>query len=1291
MGTIQFLGLQSGIDANAIITELVQLRRGPIQAMEQARDNLVFNRSVVQSVNSQLLRFNNMLFNLTLETTFKSRLVTSSADNLVSATGSVGASVGSHSISVSQLARASRVSSGVSGNLITRSVYLPPTNTAGINSITVNGAYQTRGAAASTLIKDTVQAGIGSAAITAGDTITISGNLKDSTAVAGTFTFAGDSTDTLGRLAQTIVSVFQGEVTASVGQRGEIILAEADPTVAGDITFNTTVSPYGIQFHDNDFSGSTLAIGAGNARAGGGAVAQQLTNTKTYTVGGAPATGATDLATLDQITGTLDNGDIIRITGANPDGSLINGGTGTYDFTYGVTGTTLAQFLAGVNGAYTNATLTLDSGRLVLTDTAGGTSQTAISLSFVDGAPNTTSFSVGSFVTTRAGAAQTAQVITTGPSTVEVTGKYFISGTQGKAGRLYGSTTVLDPSNTLGSYGVTVFNQLAIDPDGTGSQEFILVQGLSADSSVQDLVDAINEQVPTVTAQLVAVSGSYRLEIQANGGGRDLRVIDGLGGILDTLISIGATDLQSSTNDGTNTFAATSNNSDYTMTATQSTSGGAVIRTAATGVDGASTTRLIIGATVNAVSPGNGVAVAVTGKYEVLNTSPALSSVRFSAANIAASPTTKVPPIDIYASLAGAGFAITPQNSSASPGNHTDGTLVINGVSITVGDVTTTTVHEVMAQINSSGAGVAIRYDGGLNRFIMERNDLSSSGFTFGGTGNTSNLWTILGLTDDAGGYTIAGQADRKADPTVPLSDSGLTVTPTSGVFTVNGVAIYVDAGVDSLNDVIDRINNSQAGVTASYDEAADKFVLAQDLTKNPTATQIEVGAATDTSSFLAAMRLLPYTGYSWDVGSERQDAVFTVDEVEYTRATNTVSDIVSGVTFNLKGATSSPVTVDVAADTEKAITALLDFIVEYNTTIDQVNQQPLTKSEREELVPLDDDALATMTLDEMDEYNTRRNELRQRDFASRDSSMRDIARKIREMVLGLVSNDGAYRSIAQLGMATSSVGASADEARENRGMLLSPTTDREILEATLRNNQVLLSALSDSADDVHKLFATAVQSRVTATGSANLSSGISVGTSLRFTIGDGSGASAEVQFTPGNYNASTVLNRISSALVEAGLGSSILPYYDANYLLNFTSTRTDRSAEISLTDLSYGGDSLLTRLGVQPGTYLGINPFVYGGTAARTRNYVQNLTGIQGAIFERLRTGGAFDRQILNYEDSISRAEETLEAYETRLRNQFVSLETQLAKISSISQYVEAYLAATIAAAGNQNSSSST
>ncbi len=1290
MGTVQFLGLQSGIDANTIISELVNLRRGPIRAMEEARDNLLFNRSVVQAVSSQLLRFNNQLFNLTLEATFKSRLVTSSAENLVSAIAEVGASTGSHSISVSQLARASRVSSGVSGNLITRSVYLPPTNTAGINSITVNDTYQTRGATANTLIKDTVQAGTGSAAITAGDTITISGKLKDGTPVSGTFTFAGDSTDTLGRLAQTIAAVFQGEVTATIGQRGEIILTESDPTVAGDITFNTTASPYDIQFNDSDYSGSTLAIGPGNARAGGGSVAQQLTNVQAYTVGGAPATGATDIANLDQITGTLDSGDIIRVTGTNPDGSLINGGTGTYDFTYGVDGTTLTQLLAGVNGAYTNATLTLDSGRLVLTDSAGGTTQTTISLSFVDGAPNTTSFSVGSFITTREGANQTAQLVTTGPFTVEVTGKYYISGTQGKAGRIYGSTSILDPSNTLGSYGVTVFNQFAIDPDSTGSQEFILVQGLSADSSVQDLVDAINEQVPTVTAQLVAASGSYRLEIQANQGGRDIRVIDGLGGILDTLVSIGATDLQSSTDDGTNTFAASTSNSHYTMTATQRTTAGTLIRTAATGVDGASTTRLIIGATVNAVAPGNGVAVATTGKYEVLNASPANSSVRFGADNIASSPTTRVPPIDIYAPLASAGFAITPQNASASPGNHTDGTLVINGVSITVGSVNTTTMHEVMAQINSSGAGVTIRYDGALNRFVVERNDNSSAGFTFGGAGNTSNLWTILGLTDDAGGYTIAGQADRKTDSTVPLSASGTTVTPTSGVFSINGIAIYVDAGVDSLEDVIERINQSQAGVVASYDAAADKFILAQDLSKNPTASQIKLGAPTDTSNFLAAMRLLPYTGYSWDVGNERKNAVFTIDGVDYTRTTNTVDDVVSGVTFTLKGTTDSPVTVDVAPDTERAISTLLDFIVEYNTTIEQVNQQPLSKSEREGLEPLGDDALATMTLDEIDEYNTRRNELRERDFISRDSSMRDIARKIREMILGVVSNEGAYRSLADIGLSTVNVGTSAEEARTNKGMLLSPTTDREILEATLRNNQTLLAALSENADDVHKLFATAVESRVNATGSADLSGGIAVNTSLRFTIGDGSGATAEVQFTPGTYNASTVLNRISSALAEAGLGNRILPFYDANYLLNFTSTRTDRPAEITFADLSYGGDSLLALLGIQPGSYLGIPPMTYGGTAARTRSYVQNLTGIQGAIYERLRTGGAFDRQILNYEDSIQRAEESLEAYETRLRNQFVSLETQLARINDVAQYVQAYLAAQIAAAGSQNNTSS-
>lgn len=82
-----------------------------------------------------------------------------------------------------------------------------------------------------------------------------------------------------------------------------------------------------------------------------------------------------------------------------------------------------------------------------------------------------------------------------------------------------------------------------------------------------------------------------------------------------------------------------------------------------------------------------------------------------------------------------------------------------------------------------------------------------------------------------------------------PNLQPGLAVT--SGSFRVNGVAINVLAS-DSINAVLTKITDSAAGVTATYDAAAERVVL----------TQKTEGAAptitldNDTSGFLAAAKL---------------------------------------------------------------------------------------------------------------------------------------------------------------------------------------------------------------------------------------------------------------------------------------------------------------------------------------------------------------------------------------------------------------------------------------------------
>ncbi len=82
-----------------------------------------------------------------------------------------------------------------------------------------------------------------------------------------------------------------------------------------------------------------------------------------------------------------------------------------------------------------------------------------------------------------------------------------------------------------------------------------------------------------------------------------------------------------------------------------------------------------------------------------------------------------------------------------------------------------------------------------------------------------------------------------------PNLESGQNVT--TGSFQINGVEIDV-WGDDTINTVLDRINQSDAGVTAIFDAATEKLLLTQ---KTPGPAQ-EIVLENDTSGFLAAVKL---------------------------------------------------------------------------------------------------------------------------------------------------------------------------------------------------------------------------------------------------------------------------------------------------------------------------------------------------------------------------------------------------------------------------------------------------
>jgi flagellar hook-associated protein 2 len=84
-------------------------------------------------------------------------------------------------------------------------------------------------------------------------------------------------------------------------------------------------------------------------------------------------------------------------------------------------------------------------------------------------------------------------------------------------------------------------------------------------------------------------------------------------------------------------------------------------------------------------------------------------------------------------------------------------------------------------------------------------------------------------------------------DPTVTLANAGFGTTPTSGTFSINGVNITVNAATETLNDVINNINASGAGVTATL--VGNQLELSSN-------GPITIGVHGNTSNFLQVTKL---------------------------------------------------------------------------------------------------------------------------------------------------------------------------------------------------------------------------------------------------------------------------------------------------------------------------------------------------------------------------------------------------------------------------------------------------
>jgi len=208
--------------------------------------------------------------------------------------------------------------------------------------------------------------------------------------------------------------------------------------------------------------------------------------------------------------------------------------------------------------------------------------------------------------------------------------------------------------------------------------------------------------------------------------------------------------------------------------------------------------------------------------------------------------------------------------------------------------------------------------------------------------------------------------------------------------------------------------------------------------------------------------------------GIRGQDAIFSVDGINYTRSTNSVSDVLGGVTLNLHSPTTSSVTISIANDTDRALDSITTFIVQYNEMIEKLNPPQLDRDQTKYLTPLTDDKKNDMTFYEYEEYQAYYQLYNEYQFIRKDSSLRLLYQSLRRQATSVVEGlNPVLNDLTEIGITPGSIGGFQD-AKE--GYLLLKPTGEDSYEDTIREylslNSDLMAALTSEADKVYKLFA---------------------------------------------------------------------------------------------------------------------------------------------------------------------------------------------------------------------------
>lgn len=199
----------------------------------------------------------------------------------------------------------------------------------------------------------------------------------------------------------------------------------------------------------------------------------------------------------------------------------------------------------------------------------------------------------------------------------------------------------------------------------------------------------------------------------------------------------------------------------------------------------------------------------------------------------------------------------------------------------------------------------------------------------------TSSNSNVLTATTTAGAETGSHTVLVNSLATTSSYDTGTlasgSTTFASGQFTLqvgsgSPVTITVDSTNDTLNNLASYINSQNYGVTASVINDASGARLALVSSTSGAPGDLTISGNT--------------TGLAFSKTATGSNSSITVDGVPLNSTSNTVTGVIPDTTLHLTGTSSNPVTLTVGSDTQRASTAINNFVSAYNSLIQAVNAQ---------------------------------------------------------------------------------------------------------------------------------------------------------------------------------------------------------------------------------------------------------------------------------------------------------------------------------------------------------------